>query len=614
MRRFDRLLLFPLLCPAALLLAANDGFGFDPPGFTDAFMYLGYFWHYPEHLWLFDDPVNYKISRLPWLLPGFVAHTLLAPIPAARVLAYCTLASAAVALYLHVRDTLRDRYAAAFASTMFACCTPLHGPGGWYYHTLAATGYYLWSCWLMTRAATAERRRAAWAATARACFAAAVHTHLFLMVFAPLLALLYWGALNAYENQRSPRWVTTTASVVAGGVGLTALLAVVNRITGGVVFFFLPQLQIALKLARHDDWWRPAAQWLPDATYLVLPIAMIAAGLSTGYRVWKRSERPAGTLVLLPCVALALTCVFQFWRHVTTLDYDYMAFVLFPHAVAAGATAVWAFRPAASDASRHPRGVLAISAAVILAPLLLLMPTTLPTLMNEAAARVGLAHVARIVPPLLFSLAGVIVTRIAPRAVQWAVIAVWFSIVNAWIAPQPAAYGVGTPGTRQEMLETFRDADEFAHRLDPSLVGIKYWISSENLTTPYGLLQSQQVFDSFVGTRAWLTNLFGRTSPGLPIEQLTLEHLERASCIGILSSRDQQAALAHAMMAHYASLERPLQVLAERRFERSEFGFALTVLRPGAGTDQAGGSAPPCMTTDPRLDQRGRERSDSTGK
>src|SRR3954470_23708217 len=203
MRRFDRLLLFPLLCPAALLLAANDGFGFDPPGFTDAFMYLGYFWHYPEHLWLFDDPVNYKISRLPWLLPGFVAHTLLAPIPAARVLAYCTLASAAGALYLHVRDTLRDRYAAAFASTMFACCTPLHGPGGWYYHTLAATGYYLWSCWLMTRAATAERRRAAWAAAAGACFAAAVHTHLFLMVFAPLLALLYWGALNAYENQRS---------------------------------------------------------------------------------------------------------------------------------------------------------------------------------------------------------------------------------------------------------------------------------------------------------------------------------------------------------------------------------------------------------------------------
>ena len=128
MRRVDWLVLYPLLCPAVLVMADNDGFGFDPPGWLDSFMYLGYFWHYPEHLWLFDGNSNYKISRLPWLLPGVAAHSMLAPVAAARVLAYGTLASAAVALYLHVRDAMQDRHAAAFVGVLLACCTGMHAP------------------------------------------------------------------------------------------------------------------------------------------------------------------------------------------------------------------------------------------------------------------------------------------------------------------------------------------------------------------------------------------------------------------------------------------------------------------------------------------------------
>ena len=80
----DRFLLFPLLAPALLLAAGNDAFGFDPPGLLDSFVYVGYFWHYPEHLWVFDDNNNYKISRLPWILPGYVLHTLAGPVVARR--------------------------------------------------------------------------------------------------------------------------------------------------------------------------------------------------------------------------------------------------------------------------------------------------------------------------------------------------------------------------------------------------------------------------------------------------------------------------------------------------------------------------------------------------
>ncbi len=589
-RRFDSFLLFPLLPPAVLLGARNDAFGFDPPGWLDSFIYLGYFWHYPEHLWVFDDNSNYKISRLPWVLPGAVAHSLFSAVTAARVLAYLALASAAVALYLHVRDAIKDRHAAAFVSVLLACCVGMHAPGGWYYQALPAAGYYLWACWLVTRAASARQRTVAWAAAAGACYAAAVHTHVFLAVFAPLLGLLCWGTLTVEPGERWVRWRTVALAAVAGGVGLTAVLAAVNRATGGEWLFFLPQLEIALKLSKGDPWWLPTNQWLPQATYLVLPIVMTATGLTSGYRLWKTEQRPEGTLVALPCVALALTCVFQFWTRETTLDYDYMAFVLYLHAFPAVATALR--NPAAAGAGRT---TLLVVAAFMVLGALLFVPTTLPAMMASLAARVGLSPTPAIVPPLLLGLAGVAIARLSPRPARVVIVALWFALVNTWVAPQPQAYGIGTPGTRQEMLETFHEADAFTHQLDPTLIGIKYWMSSEELPTAQGPLHSQQVFDSYVATRAWFTNLFNRKSPASPIAELTREHLTRAPCIGILSSLERQAALAQEMTAHYASLGEPLTVIARRQFQRRDFAFALTVLRSQQRVGNPATRETPCV-------------------
>jgi hypothetical protein len=591
--RADWLILLPVLCPAILLLAGNDAFAFDPPGFLDSFIYLGYFWHYPEHLWVFDHNSNYKISRLPWVLPGAAAHALLSPVPAALVLAYVTLTGAAVALYLQIRDALRDRYAAAALGVMLACCTGMHAPGGWYYQALPAATYYLWSCWLLTRAAISSRRSAGWAFAAGASFAAAVHTHVFLIVFAPLLALLYWGVLCAAGERRPPRWGSMVASVTAGAVGLTVMLAAFNRATGGEFLFFLPQFELSFKLADTDPWWLPAKQWLPGATYLVLPFAFTLIGLAGVPGPWKGERRLAATLVALPCLATVITCVFQFWSRVTTLDYDYMAFVLYLHAFPAAAVALRRLDP-----DRRRVGAVFGVAAVILASLLFLMPTELPAAMTALVRHVGLAGSARIVPPLLLGVAGAAAVAITPRRFRLPIVAVWFAIMNAWTAPQPSAYGVHTPGSRQAMLQTFRDVDDFTERLDPTLIGIKFWLSSETLNTAEGPLESQQVFDSLLATRGWLTNLFGRSSPGLPIETLTIQHLSRATCVGILSSPARQAALARAMSEHYAALDRPLGIVANQQFVRGDLAVALTVLKP-LDAKAHPLTAAPCLAPEP---------------
>ena len=48
--RPDPLVRLPIIIAAVFLVAGNEDFGFDPAGYLDPFMHLGYFWHYPAHL------------------------------------------------------------------------------------------------------------------------------------------------------------------------------------------------------------------------------------------------------------------------------------------------------------------------------------------------------------------------------------------------------------------------------------------------------------------------------------------------------------------------------------------------------------------------------------
>ena len=574
----DRFLLFPLLAPAVLLAAGNDAFGFDPPGYLDSFVYVGYFWHYPEHLWVFDDNNNYKISRLPWILPGYVLHALAGPIVASYMLAYVTLAFGAVALFLLVKECLDDRGSAAIVSVAWACCTWAHGNGGWNYQVLIASGYYLMTCWLVVRAARGRSPGRA-ALLAGVFFAAAVHTHLFLVVFAPLVAVLYIGALPAEEGRKLARSVRAAGLVVAGGIALTAVLAVINRATGGAWLFFMPQVEQAMRVTNpdYDHWWKGnASQWLPAARYLVMPIAAMAAGLGALFvRHDERSRRMSLTLVGLAWATFVIMCYFQLARRLTTLDYSYVAFALYPHAFACLAVAF-------ADEKRGA-WIATVSAVIIVGTLAVLLPAPLPRLM-EALAQ-SLAQFGAMVAPLVVSLAGIgamLLLRGTGRAIAFAA---WFSVVNAWIAPVPAAYGLGTPGYLQSMLKLFREADRVTTEIDPTLIGIKYWKSDEVITTAKGEVRFPHVFDSFLSTRAWFTNLLGRKSPSPSIDQLRLVDLDRGACIGVLSSVERQEELQRQMEAHFASLNRPLRAVMVRRFEDDGLSFALAVLKPVASPD-----------------------------
>jgi hypothetical protein len=227
--------------------------------------------------------------------------------------------------------------------------------------------------------------------------------------------------------------------------------------------------------------------------------------------------------------------------------------------------------------------------------LLLFLPAPLPRVMDAMSAAVGLDRFPAVVSPAVFALAGVTAMMLMRDRARILIFVAWFSILNAWIAPERSSYGVNTPGYRARMIELFVEADRFTAELDPSLIGIKYWLSNEQVTTAHGTVPLRPVFDSFVATRAWFTNLLGRVAPSPPIEQLTTADAERGVCIGILSLVESQAPLRQEMESRFAALGRPLQLVADRRFARGDLSFALTVLKPSPTGEREAATNTPCM-------------------
>ena len=578
-RQVDAFLLLPLATASVLLLAGNEDFGFDPAGWLDPFMYFGYFWHYPDQVW--GVAHDYKASRLPWIVPGYLIHTVADPVAASYALVFTTLSSGGVAVYLLLRDITGDRSAAAVVAVAWTACTWVHGIGGWNYHMLAAADYFLIGTWLSLRSARTHSRAAAvWSGV---CIAAAVHTHLFFAAFVPLVALTYWSGFSVGEpflrQAHADAW-----RGVAGALGLTLVLAAVNVAAGGGWLFFMFQLDRARQLEAYDDWWVDAARWLPHASYLIVPAVLMTLALARVRAGDDENDRRARVLVLQAWLALGIMSAPQFILQQATLNEGYLAFPLYVYAFACGGVVL-------ASRQREGRIVTTVAmAAVILAPLLLLMPTLLPRAMDAAAAAVAGPAAATALPALAFAALGAAAIALAPRTARLWLFAGWFGVLNAWIAPAPSAYGIDTPGYRRQMLRSFHEADGMTSAFDPSLDGIKYWFRDERVDVHGVDLSLGWVFDSYVSTRGWQANLLvpDRT---VPLQQLTLNDLDRAVCVGLLTSPQTARQLESDFRSHFAALGRPLRRVSTRRLRQPDLSFDLTLLKPEDLPDRRG---PPC--------------------
>lgn len=544
-----------------LLAVSSPSFLFDSPGLLDTYIYMGYFIHYTEHLPLFDS--YYKISRLPWILPGYSCYQLFGPLWGNYVLQLATLAFGMACLYITVRDAL-DRRVALIATVLLGMCTWYHGVGGWNYHMGITTGYYLLTVLCLGKAAQSQRSRR-WYFWAGMALGLALHTHLYLVVFVPGLILHYLFTCLA-ERRRLSWW-----DIPMGLLGLvfgTAVLGVINRATGGDFLFFMPQINYTLWLAeKGNHWFTPLASWLPTAGWLILPaVALMACPLTWLLgRPWGRGpERNPAWIVLGFQLQLILGvlagCYYQFVKNQTVLDHSYQAVCLLSPALLVLSGLFFAVRRGWSHWGEIRLAALALTCFAL--PLLV-------------AYRWGPlpGWIAPAVLPALLALAALVCLAFA-RLTSLALVAA-LALLGLSNADFNHLLNLGT--LARDTFKFSVAADRFTTALDPTLVDIKYWFDhEETMLTQLGPRPSYPVFDSYVSTRGWLGNLLGGC-PMPAIEEIDPRHLDDFRRIGLLSMRSNKTSYQRRLEKRFRELGIPLWKEAERDFHEGQLDVSLTV-------------------------------------
>ena len=211
-----------LLLPA-LVLWRQDNALYTGAGYLDPWFYLGFF----RNLANFKGsvfPFTYYGSRLSWILPGALIHTLFPPLAANCILHLAVQSVATVSLFTTLRIAAGARR--AFLATMAFSVNPwLWNATGWDYVDGVGVAYCLLTMALLTSAAVQPVKRWTLLAAGMA-LAALVYSNLFWVALAPLLPLYYMAL--AWMWRRTPAirsflslclWFGAGCAIVTGVLG-----------------------------------------------------------------------------------------------------------------------------------------------------------------------------------------------------------------------------------------------------------------------------------------------------------------------------------------------------------------------------------------------------------
>jgi len=329
--RFDPYLLAVLLLPL-IVLWHQDNSLFTPPGLIDSWFYLGYFRNLAEFKRsLF--PNLYYGSRLSWILPGYLIHSLFSPVVANCVLHLTVHSVATFSLFSILRLTVGVR--SAFLTTMVFCVNPwLWSATGWDYVDGAGIAYCLLSMALLTRAAV--RLPGNWSLVwAGAALAGSIYTNLFWIVLAPLLPL-YYVAL-AWAWRRTPLIRSLVSFCLWAGSGFLLVSVVfggINYLLDGHFWFYAPSLHTARQLtSAKNPWFQPVWHDHQIGSWLWFgAIAVVTAIVLLPFRARKEvGGRNAAELLFSLQLLLAVAIMgYLQQRGAAVLGVSYYASYLFP--------------------------------------------------------------------------------------------------------------------------------------------------------------------------------------------------------------------------------------------------------------------------------------------
>jgi hypothetical protein len=277
-----RVLSFPvatILLISLIEIIVGPSWVFTPEGF-DPWFYHGYFIHLKHHVAAFDG--YYYGTRLAWILPGALAHSLFSPLVANAVLRLFVCWTAALSAYFLIRREYGTR--CALVTALLLCSYPdFLAAAGSDYVDGAGVAYMLLGLEELGAAAVTFRdarsssiRRAVFGGIA---FAAAVHCNIFVLSLAPVVSLFFLVRTGT-------KGISMAVPVLLGFGAMTAGLGLISLSLGGHFLFFAPSISSAVTLASAPNpWYSSPALWMPKAWWLVIPCAVALISIAIVFRL-----------------------------------------------------------------------------------------------------------------------------------------------------------------------------------------------------------------------------------------------------------------------------------------------------------------------------------------
>jgi hypothetical protein len=352
-----------LLLPA-IVLWRQDNTLFTGVGYLDPWFYVGFF----RNLANFKGsafPFTYYGSRLSWILPGALIHSLFSPVAANCILHLAVQSVAAVSLFATLRIAAGARR--AFLATLVFSVNPwLWNATGWDYVDGVGIAYCLLAMALLTSAAARPVKRGTLVAAGMA-LAALVYSNLFWVALAPLLPL-YYIAL-AWMWRRTPAIRSFLSLCLWFGAGcaiVTVAFGGINRLLDGHFWFYAPSVLAGLSLAGQKYVWSESI-WIDHTLAPWLWLSVIA-GITGLVLVPHRLRRPltgsnaAGLLFAAQwLLAMGFMGIMQA-RGSQAVGLSYYASYMLPFSFLAIGTSFW---PAAEKISQARYVLICCAAAVV---------------------------------------------------------------------------------------------------------------------------------------------------------------------------------------------------------------------------------------------------------
>jgi hypothetical protein len=312
-----KLLLATMALAPLLLLLFNSNWFFTPAPWVDAYYFQGYFLQYDNSDFA---PLNYKISRLPWILLGYGLNRVASPVVAAYLLHAICLTISTGCMFYAVLLLFGSVGLAAFTALSLGFFVNFHGlaAAGWEYHNLPGGALLLVLLVLVIRVAHTWRNRRAYVALG-VTGTLGVLTDPLLVNLVPVLAIYAVGLRRIYHPS-ARLWPDRRAAIfwmLAGAVGTLVFLGAINYSVGRGFDFLRPQLEFIGKRLGHNPNHLPFSwEWLAMSTHLGMPAAIALTGI--GVLVFRKRDvkrspsRSAARLTIAAYIASIL--VWTVWQ------------------------------------------------------------------------------------------------------------------------------------------------------------------------------------------------------------------------------------------------------------------------------------------------------------